>query len=569
MTDESVEARLEALERRLELVERMLRLQAPHPAAVETPEPPKPPPAPREPAPVASRPSVWDSDVSLEELFGGRILAWLGGSAVVLGAVFFLVMAVSRGWIDEPTRVALAFLGSTVLLGVALWLHERQGQTQASLALAAASIASLYASLVVGTVVYDLISPVAGFAVAGLIGAVASAIAVRWSSQVVGGIGILGALLAPVLVGAGTSSASLAFMAVALVAAVVVLVWQEWPWLAFGSFAIGVPQLLNWLDEERDRLVLALAVLAVFWALYVVAALAHELRVPTPALRVPSALLLFADVLLVAGAGWGLLDDAGRDAEATAWVLAVAGIHLAIGIATLRGRISPQIGALLIALGTAVSAVGFALALDGPALVVGWAVHAVLLAWLAARTGDDRATIGATAFLVLAVGHVLVFEAPPDALAHGLDDAGKGVVGLAVVAAAAALCSRFAVGRLEEWREVPEAVAAALVVYLFSVAIVDVSGASDMTGTTQGGQLLLSAFWSVTGLAAVVAGLFTDRVRLRLGGLVLLGIAIVKVFLVDLATLESIYRVGSFVALGLLLIACAFAYQRVRREVER
>ena len=164
---------------------------------------------------------------------------------------------------------------------------------------------------------------------------------------------------------------------------------------------------------------------------------------------------------------------------------------------------------------------------------------------------------------------MLVFEAPPDALAHGLDDAGKGLVGLAVVAAAAALCSRFAVGRLEEWREVPETVAAALVVYLFSVAIVDVSGASDMTGTTQGGQLLLSAFWSVTGLAAVVAGLFTDRVRLRLGGLVLLGVAIVKVFLVDLATLESIYRVASFVALGLLLIACAFAYQRVRREVER
>jgi uncharacterized membrane protein len=68
-------------------------------------------------------------------------------------------------------------------------------------------------------------------------------------------------------------------------------------------------------------------------------------------------------------------------------------------------------------------------------------------------------------------------------------------------------------------------------------------------------------------VAAVVAGLLADRRRLRLGGLGLLGIAIFKVFLVDLATLESIYRVGSFVGLGLLLIGCAFAYQRVRREV--
>jgi uncharacterized membrane protein len=54
---------------------------------------------------------------------------------------------------------------------------------------------------------------------------------------------------------------------------------------------------------------------------------------------------------------------------------------------------------------------------------------------------------------------------------------------------------------------------------------------------------------------------------LRLGGLTLLAIAVVKVFLVDLRTLESIYRVGSFIALGLLLIAGAFAYQRVQREV--
>src|SRR5256884_5766160 len=308
------EARLDAIERRLARLERLLRGEAP-----ATPEP-APPPAPMHPPAVSPPPreTVWAKDVNLEEVFGGRVLAWLGSSAVALGAVFFLVMAISRGWIDEPTRVVLAFLGSTVLLWVALWLHERKGQTEASLALAAASIASLYASLVVGTVVYGLIPDAAGFAIAGLVGAVAAAIAVSWPSHVVGGIGILGALLAPVLVDAGTSSASLAFMAVALVAAVAVLVWQRWPWLAFGSFVVGVPQLLDWMDHERYRVVLALAVLALFWALYVVAALAHEVRAPKPTLRVSSAILLFADVVLVAGAGWGLLHDRGRTAEATA-----------------------------------------------------------------------------------------------------------------------------------------------------------------------------------------------------------------------------------------------------------
>jgi uncharacterized membrane protein len=45
-------------------------------------------------------------------------------------------------------------------------------------------------------------------------------------------------------------------------------------------------------------------------------------------------------------------------------------------------------------------------------------------------------------------------------------------------------------------------------------------------------------------------------------GLLLLSAA--KVFLYDLSTLTSVYRVTSFIVLGLLLLAGAFAYQRLR-----
>ena len=54
---------------------------------------------------------------------------------------------------------------------------------------------------------------------------------------------------------------------------------------------------------------------------------------------------------------------------------------------------------------------------------------------------------------------------------------------------------------------------------------------------------------------------------LRLGGLALLLLAAAKVFAYDLSELESIYRALSFIALGLLLLGGAFAYQRIRKEV--
>jgi uncharacterized membrane protein len=78
--------------------------------------------------------------------------------------------------------------------------------------------------------------------------------------------------------------------------------------------------------------------------------------------------------------------------------------------------------------------------------------------------------------------------------------------------------------------------------------------------------VLLSSFWAVCGFAGIVFGLVRDDRRFRLGGLVLLGVAVAKVFLYDLAALESIYRVLSFIALGLLLLAGAFAYQRMRAQ---
>src|SRR5438093_1062550 len=116
-----VEVRLQYLEERVRTLESLVGApQAPlqaAPAAPPVPQPePWPPPSRAAPLPSPRVP------LDFEELLGGRVLAWLGGIAVFLAVVFFLAMAVHNGWIDEPTRVALAFLGSSALLGAGVWL---------------------------------------------------------------------------------------------------------------------------------------------------------------------------------------------------------------------------------------------------------------------------------------------------------------------------------------------------------------------------------------------------------------------------------------------------------------
>lgn len=48
----------------------------------------------------------------------------------------------------------------------------------------------------------------------------------------------------------------------------------------------------------------------------------------------------------------------------------------------------------------------------------------------------------------------------------------------------------------------------------------------------------------------------------RITGIVLLGFTILKVFLYDLSFLQDLYRIFSFVGLGVILLVASYAYQR-------
>jgi uncharacterized membrane protein len=568
-------AELETLVRTLVVRVTELELQAPSAQAPQPDQPAAPRPTPRaEPAPAkptgpppaetAPRAVIRPGE-TLEDLLGGRILAWLGGLAILVGVIFFLAIAVDRGWIGVEARVALAFLGSTLLLAVGLFLYERRGQTDAAVAAVATALAALYASLTYATASKDVIGQEPGLLVAALIGTVGAAIAVRWRSQFVAALGILGALAAPVLVGGDTSTVSLAFMVIALTAAVAVLLWQRWGWLAIGAFVISAPQLAFW-AEDRGDLALPLLVLALHWCLFVVAAIGYELRVPVSQLRGSSASVLLVNAAFTAGVGWLLIDDRGSDTGGTAWVLALTVAHIALGGFGFRQRMSSEIAALLVAVGVGLSAVTLALALDGPALVVGWSAEAAILAWVAGRTGERRALVFSGAFLALAALHTLGEEAPPEALIDGVPDLGKAVVAVLSVGLAALI-----IGLLVERSDLGMllfAAAAVAFVYAASLAIVDVIQGDEIE-RSQTAQVVLSAFWGGVGLVAIVVGLVRDVRELRLGGLALLGIGVAKVFAYDLAELDQLYRVLSFIAVGLVLLTGAYAYQRVRAAGRR
>lgn len=92
-------------------------------------------------------------------------------------------------------------------------------------------------------------------------------------------------------------------------------------------------------------------------------------------------------------------------------------------------------------------------------------------------------------------------------------------------------------------------------------------GQSDASDLRLAQQLSLSLIWTVYGGAMLTVGIVKRSRLLRMMALLLLGLTILKVFLLDLSSLDRIYRIISFIALGGILLAVSFLYQRYRQRV--
>jgi uncharacterized membrane protein len=80
---------------------------------------------------------------------------------------------------------------------------------------------------------------------------------------------------------------------------------------------------------------------------------------------------------------------------------------------------------------------------------------------------------------------------------------------------------------------------------------------------------VLTVAWGIEGVALLIAGFpLMDRV-LRLSGLSLFLVCILKLFFYDMRHLETMYRILSFIALGLILVGVSWIYTRFRDRIQR
>lgn len=80
-------------------------------------------------------------------------------------------------------------------------------------------------------------------------------------------------------------------------------------------------------------------------------------------------------------------------------------------------------------------------------------------------------------------------------------------------------------------------------------------------------QLAISGIWVLYSAALMAFGLWKKIRAIRVAAFVLFGVSILKIFVYDLSFLEMLYRIFSFIALGVVLLTVSYAYQKFRHIV--
>ncbi len=367
-------------------------------------------------------------------------------------------------------------------------------------------------------------------------------------------------------------------------AGLALLVARRWSWAETAGATLGALAVLAWHETyfkpERghEALALALTLAGLYFLVTTVRGLV---------LRVPLQLAGALTHAVAAGLAWTIVY---RVLNVTAASLlgpaavALGALHLAVGLAarrhaddTLRVRV-----ALGLAAGFLTIAIPVQLGLHG--ITLAWAVEGVVLLWLGVRQASWRGRAFGYAVLALAILRLFYRHLPlhPAAFAPVWNPAfGAWLAVIAALAAAYGLVrglSRDAQPLDDTARAILGPVALSLLFAVLTMetqsafaqaarAAVVANHAAAAESAALQGNLAVSVLWTVFATGLLAGGLAARSRGLFYAAYALFAITAGKLVLVDLATLPTLYRMLSFLALGVLLLAGAWLNLRFRERL--
>ena len=522
----------------------------------------------------------------LETDIGRKLLPIAGILAVIFGVSYFFKYAFEVGLITIVWRVIIGLVAGAILLGLGEWLRSKYPKY--AWILSGGGGAIWYISLYAAFNLYHLISQPAAFAAMIIVTIALSLLALHHQAQPLMAIAVLGGFLTPAIVRVGIDNQVTLFTYIALLNAGILLasLVRSWQWVyVVGFIGTGITVLAWFLQYYApDRLVTTEIFVSIYFVEFLFSSLAH--LIPSrQSIKREDVLFLVLNVAAFYGFSYVLLSDRYYNYLGL-FTLILSAMYLVIGYISVSIKSADQLlaqtfGGITIALGTLVFPVQF----DNNVVAIAWSAEAVLLIWFGFMVKQKMARLAGIICLLFAICHLWMFDSRWSVEAFTLFVNKR--FGTYVLVIGAGILLNWVYARKARTAELESdehdlvyvlggtwmvlllgALSLEIGTYFkMQVSLLDANTlqhSSDMVVKKLINQrnAALSILWAVYATALLLIGMFKKIKAIRWGALLLFGITVLKVFIIDLSSLQTLYRFISTIIIGILLLVGSYWYYR-------
>jgi uncharacterized membrane protein len=355
---------------------------------------------------------------TLEQRIGTRWVLIAGIITVIFAVGFFLKYAYDTNLIGPLGRVVIVAVAGLVALAVGE-VTRRRGYGIVAKAVTALGFAILYAAIFSAYRFYGLIDPTPAFVLAIFITAAAMLYAVSLNEIVVAFLSLLGGFLTPVIVSTGENLPIPLFSYVLIlgVGAMLCAYYRKWRAVNLLAFAGTFLLYVGWFENfyrpavrtaegMPEQMPVALAWLGIFFVVYLVLPILHELIRKVKA-REEDVLLVLANAAVVFFYLWNILFAKYRTGLAFC-ALGLCAAHLVMMTAVFkRCKEDLHLRLALLVIGLFFLTIAVPLYLKMYAVAMVWAIEGVILAVIGLKYRSIWTQLGGAVALLLSFGQLM------------------------------------------------------------------------------------------------------------------------------------------------------------------
>jgi uncharacterized membrane protein len=532
-----------------------------------------------------------------EQILGGNWLARIGVLALLFGVGFFLKYAFDRNWILPTVRVLLGVVAGLIMLGGGyLWRKKYPVMTQV---LTGGGIGIMYLSIFASFNPYDLIPFILAIILLIIVCIASIILALRYNSMALAILGIAGAFIAPFVLRAFDTSGTvisetssgfeiLGYTIIVDIGVLVVATFRNWRWFTLLALLFSLVIFSVWFATFGETASTAGAeiMLTIIFLIFTGATTLFHIiwrQKPQPF----DYLLMVFNAVSYTSISLGLLWGDFRSWTG-GFTFLLALFYAVLAYLAVK-RTLTNLNLSMFALGIAVVLLTIAFPIqfgDRVWTTIAWAAEGTVLIWLSVRLPIQMFRWAGYGAYVITILRLIFFDTKIN-LTDYVPVLNERFLAFIFTIAVMYLAGYFIIRAKSKLNEkeakaiIPAVFIAAnfLTLWLLSAEVLNAYdhalyhlSYSDKIGSPGDSlrnfqNLSITGLWAFYAVIALVVGII-KRIRfLRLGALVLLLIAIGKVFIYDVFKLAMVYRIAAFVGLGLLLLASGYLYQRYSKRI--